>query len=313
MQQPTRPGLLWRLAHLGMAFGSALSLAGTRLDVISLFCHFQVYALVAWTAGVAVFALRPRVRAAFTRPRLALAVGLACWSAHAALIAGLWRFASAPAPDPAPPPEHEAALDVVSFNMHHDEAALAQLEERLLADPPDVLVLIETNRRTEPQRLTGYLHRLRSEPSELGIWSRLPLVAGRAHAVHRDRDVLEATFAAGDRRLTLLAAHWRVPIRLSHFTAARTTVELAARHDDLLLIGDLNSTPWSPQLRALREESGLRPTWRGLQTTWARDPWHVLTLPIDHALVKGGVRVLEAGRLPWTASDHRPLRVRVAF
>lgn len=47
MLAATREGIHWRLAHLGLVCGSALSLAGTRLDAISLFCHFQAYALAA--------------------------------------------------------------------------------------------------------------------------------------------------------------------------------------------------------------------------------------------------------------------------
>lgn len=263
--------------------------------------------------ALGLFALRPRIRAAFTRPRGALALGIACALAHAGMIAALWRPAGAAAAELLLPHPAAAELTVVSFNMYHDESALAELEQFLRDDPPDVLVLVENNRRTAPQQLRGFDHVLRSEPSEMGIWSRWPLAHSRAHPVHRDRDLLEVAIEREGRSLSLLAAHWRVPIRLSHFTAARATVAIAAERDDLLLIGDLNSTPWSPQLRALREEAGLRRAFHGLQTTWARDPWRLLTLPIDHALVKGRVQPLAAERLPWTASDHRPLRVRVAF
>lgn len=310
-----RPGRIWRFGHGLLCAGSLATLLGTQVAALSNFSHFQWHALLAWAAAFALFAALRRVRSAFHRPRRAALCGALCSLAHAALVGVLWLPESAPAPSASGGASAPAALEVVWFNMQHNDAALEQLERRLLADPPDLLGLGETNPRSAPLLLAGLDHVLHSRPAHVGLWSRFPIMEGRAHAVPGDRDLLEIGIEAAGRRLTVIAAHWRIPANASHYDAARTTAALAAERSDLLLIGDLNTTPWSPQLRALERVAGLRHArrGRGLLPTWAADPWHLMTLPIDHALVKGAPRVVHFATLEWTESDHRPLRLRLEF
>ncbi len=303
----------WRIGLLGLLAASVLSLLGTRIRWLSLAAHFQVYAACAW--GVALLALLalPQARAAWLRPGRIAAAGALCGLAHAVLIARLWLPEAAPEPPPGGAVSAQP-LHAVWFNMQHNEAALAEVERSLLADPPDVLALGEMNAETAPRLLPGLQHALSSAPAEIGVWARWPARNVRAHPVAGDRDQLELTLEAGGSSLTLLVAHWRVPLRGSHYEAARSLAALAAQRPQLLVLGDLNATPWAPELRLL-EASGLREArrGRGIICTWAFDPWHLLTLPIDYALAKGTVRIAAFEALPWTASDHRPVRVRAEF
>lgn len=304
MPAPRRSGAAWRTIYAVLCAASALVLLGTRVVAIEIFSHFQVYAAVAWLAALACYAASARVRASFWRPRRALTAALALLAAHGALIGWLWLPTRAPALDREP-----AVLEVVCFNMRHDEAALADVARRLASHPPDLWVLTET---TAGLTLPGYEHVFHDAPDAIGIWSRHPLEDLRALPVAGDRDQLTATVVIGRYRLPLLAVHWRIPIRGGHGHAAATSARLAAEHPHLLMLGDLNSTPWSPRMRLLAEGGLRRADQLGIAGTWAADPWHLLTLPIDHLLVKGDVRVESLTRLPWTTSDHRPLLARIA-
>jgi endonuclease/exonuclease/phosphatase (EEP) superfamily protein YafD len=82
----------------------------------------------------------------------------------------------------------------------------------------------------------------------------------------------------------------------------------------VILLGDLNATPWCPYFRKLLSNTGLKDTGRGygVQPTW---PSHnpLLRIPIDHCLVSQGIVVTHREVGPYTGSDHYPLIVDVAL
>lgn len=82
----------------------------------------------------------------------------------------------------------------------------------------------------------------------------------------------------------------------------------------IILLGDLNATPWCPRFRRLLRETGLKDSERGwgLQPTW---PSHnlLMRIPIDHCLISPGVAVTHREVGPYVGSDHYPLIVDVRF
>jgi endonuclease/exonuclease/phosphatase (EEP) superfamily protein YafD len=81
----------------------------------------------------------------------------------------------------------------------------------------------------------------------------------------------------------------------------------------VLLLGDLNASPWSHHFRKLIRESGLRDAskGRGPQPTW---PTHNLALriPIDHALHSPGIVIVDKRIGARVGSDHYPVIVDFA-
>lgn len=88
--------------------------------------------------------------------------------------------------------------------------------------------------------------------------------------------------------------------------AARLATKLAQLGPDAVFLGDLNATPWSPVLKALRRigswdaEAVLAPSW----PSWGTAP---LRLPIDHVLTRGRVVLTGLTTGPVLSSDHLPL------
>jgi endonuclease/exonuclease/phosphatase (EEP) superfamily protein YafD len=78
----------------------------------------------------------------------------------------------------------------------------------------------------------------------------------------------------------------------------------------LMLMGDLNTTGWSPYFSDLLNDSGLLDSRRGfgIEGTWPKVPFP-LRIPIDHCLVSPDIMVVDRRVGPDVGSDHRPIVV----
>lgn len=78
----------------------------------------------------------------------------------------------------------------------------------------------------------------------------------------------------------------------------------------VVLLGDLNASPWCPYFRKLLKDTGLVDSGRGygIRPTW---PSHnpLLRIPIDHCLVSPGIAVAHRQVGQYIGSDHYPLIV----
>jgi endonuclease/exonuclease/phosphatase (EEP) superfamily protein YafD len=74
----------------------------------------------------------------------------------------------------------------------------------------------------------------------------------------------------------------------------------------VIVLGDLNTTSWSPYFRDLLADSGLADTRRGFGVlgSWPDLP-SPLRIPIDHCLVSDKVAVHDRRIGPPVGSDHR--------
>lgn len=122
-----------------------------------------------------------------------------------------------------------------------------------------------------------------------------------------------AEFADDQRGFTLLSTHPLPPIGAEQARERNDQLAQLAqltrqtRHP-LLLLGDLNTSPWSPYFEQLLAESGLRDSGRGILPSWPVG-WPPLWIPIDHALFSAGIRIRHRETGPDLGSDHYPVIV----
>ena len=205
-------------------------------------------------------------------------------------------------------PPDKAATRLIWYNVNLDNRDARGESARLLAADADILALAEIQLHDpgwQPLRQHyphGCVHEENS-PFALAVFARAPLAACEVRFIE-DYPYIRATLADGR---VLYAAHPPPPINADLASARvdylRTLADRLAAENSTLLVGDLNSSPYSPHYRALLRDADLRATTRNILPTWLP-----LGLNLDHALVRHGQAHSKA--LPWHTSDHRPLHIQ---
>ena len=203
-------------------------------------------------------------------------------------------------------PPDSAAPRLIWYNVNLDNRDARGESARLLAADADILALAEIQLHDpgwQPLRQHyphGCVHEENS-PFALAVFARAPLAACEVRFIE-DYPYIRATLADGR---TLYAAHPPPPINAdlarARIAYLRHLADRLATEKSALLLGDLNSSPYSQHYRELLRRAGLHTTTRnGLPT------WLPLGLNLDHALVRHGQA--HSSALPWHTSDHRPLQ-----
>lgn len=315
-----RPG--WRLALGLLEAGAALALAGTLLGFLGrwhwafdLFAHFrgQYFAALAGT-GVLLGALR--------RPRVAL-VFLAGAAVNATSLAPLFRPGPRPGPAAAERPPAVPPLRVITANLLYHNPDPATTIAWLRATPADVVFLCEvTPVWSDRLRALADLyphqdHHPQADPFGCAVLSRVPWTHLEIKEFISFPSPSPAVrFNWHGREILLLGMHPPPPIgaRLSGLrdAALAQAANFLAHHPvpTRLLVGDLNTTPWSRSFRVLTARAGLTDTARGhgWQPTWnVRSPF--FQIPIDHVLVSPDLIATDRRIGPDLGSDHRAVVV----
>lgn len=220
--------------------------------------------------------------------------------------------------DTAPP------LTVVCLNVLCTNRDTARTAVYLRATGADLIVLLEVDHRWA-DALTGLAADYpfaRVEPrasfAGLALLSRWPL---RDTAVvdfgTRGTPSIVTTVESPAGPVDVIATHPQPPLTpaldgelRAHLRAVGRRA--AATRGPCLVIGDLNTTPWSAAFRGLVREGRLVDSarGRGIQPTWNARLW-APRIPIDHVLVTPDVTVVDRRLGPDVGSDHLPIEARL--
>ena len=299
--------LLWLLG--GLTLATVLALPASRGWPFELFSHFRGQYLA---AGLLLAVLLAWCR----RPApAALALVIVAWHA---LPAPSPSTASAQAPVCAGPAITFATVNV-QFSNTRPEAFRAWLR----AEPADVLVIQEVTpswaAELEAQQAYPYRHVLtRDDPYGMAVLSRWPLESVALVDLAGDGlPSFAGVVETGAQRIGILGLHTHWPLTPGLAAARDEALQAAARlagAGDLpvVLLGDLNVTPYSPVFDRLLEQGGLQDVMRGRgwRPTWLASFWP-LALRIDHILASADLCVEHAETGPPIGSDHRPVLARL--
>ncbi|MGA4633767.1 endonuclease/exonuclease/phosphatase family protein [Pseudomonas solani] len=197
----------------------------------------------------------------------------------------------------------------LAFNLKLDNADAAA-DARWLAEQKADLIFVSEATPAWSEQLAALrpfeaCARYSDSPFGLALFSRLPLkrcqvleLTGPAAGYPYLRAELEdGTVVFGLHPPPPLGAD----LALARDESLRQLAErIAAEGPEVVVLGDLNITAYSPRLRDFLDNAGLRLTSPRIRPTWCPG-----MLGLDHILVRGERPVRAVGTLPWRGSDHR--------
>ncbi len=226
------------------------------------------------------------------------------------------------------PVEGRHVLRLLESNLHVRNHDYPRTLDFIRSAKPDIVVLIEVDfgwaeamRALEsefPHRRAIPAHRSQG----IALYSRLPLESVEEVLLGRQDKLtlaIKIRVLLDGRRLTLIGTHPYSPTSRVNFTARNQQfVDLAklatGESNPVIVLGDLNVSPWSPYFHDLAASSRLVDSRLafGIQATWPTAIWP-LRIPIDHCLVSPEIAVNQRMVGPSTGSDHLPIVVDVSW
>jgi len=211
--------------------------------------------------------------------------------------------------------------NVFALNNSYDRIA----DSINMADP-DIVFLSEIDRQTYEEvalRLPNYQTSLHEATIDLGMAAftkeDLP---GSMKSVYFDGSrmpTIHVNLPHGDANINVLGAHPREPLSPEKFRDRNAQMNALAKYvkevdGSLILIGDMNNTPYSQLFRKFLRESELADSRQsfGLQGSWpVQLPTPLMRIPLENAFITDDIHVSERYLGEKTGSDHFPIVVKV--
>lgn len=216
-------------------------------------------------------------------------------------------------------------LKVVSANVLTRNLDVDAVGQFLEVESPDVVVLLEVNDRWAnafPELDAAYPFRV-VQPADdnfgIEVRSKLPLENAELmeFSPQSTTSVRADVVLKNGQRMHLIATHPLPPAGQRNWNRRNEQLLAVAKAaadvaEPLLIVGDLNATPWSPFFQDVKRIGRLddaRLSGHGFGSSWsAHSP--LIRIPIDHALCRG-LNVVDYRIGPHTGSDHFPVIVTV--
>jgi len=220
----------------------------------------------------------------------------------------------------------EETIRLVLVNVHRSNGQYHLVKDFLRDTEPDLVVLEEVdqtwldNLAELKSQLPHSVEAPRDDDFGIALLSRYPLEQGKV-AYLGDASVPSVVVLVPLEKvtLTILGTHPVPPggneySRLRNQQLSAIAEFLRSQSDPMILIGDLNTTPWNHYFKRLLRESGLNDSASvfGYQPTWPSD-LIFLRISLDHCLISSDWKVIHRRVGPPVGSDHFPLIVELAL
>lgn len=302
-----RPWGFLTAAGVVASVATVLGFFGRFSWFLDLFSHFRVQYLLGLVAIGAILLIGQRRKAA------AVFLVLAC--VNLVPVLPLY-YGKTDVPDKTVP-----VLRAMLLNVNTSCGDIDRVRIVVSSSNPDILVLEEISSRwmSGLTWLTNaYPHSL-AEPREdnfgIGLFSKLPLAEAEVVYIGAaEVPSILATVSTVRTNLRVIATHPLPPGGRDYSRWRNEQLEGLADYvpsqRPVLLLGDLNLTPWNHHFHRLLARTGLRDSTRGfgIQPTWPSfSP--LLRIPIDHCLHSADIIVVDRNVGEGVSSDHYPVIV----
>jgi len=292
-----------KIATLGLGLGVGLSFLAAFGWPFEILSHFRVQFFYASLAAIISHSL-------LTKDWIFVVVSIFLAAVNLLPIGSHFVFVqSAPAAKPTDMP-----VRVVFSNLLHHPRHLRAAAAYAETQGADILVITEIPLTVIPRLDTfvpEYPHQVVSgnrNTLDVAILSKHPIVS---HGMRRinpgENPVLDADISVGGETIRVVALHPKKPLRRWTKRGRDRSIEsafnIAGSADHAVVVGDFNTTLWSPVL--WRQRDGFHTTFN-VRPTWLTSiPLFGLT--IDHLFASHAVAIEKRKVGPFIGSDHYPV------
>ncbi|MCK5241975.1 endonuclease/exonuclease/phosphatase family protein [bacterium] len=211
---------------------------------------------------------------------------------------------------------------VVHINVNNRNTQYNRVIKFVWKSNPDILLLQEVDRiwlkkMKELEDQYPYCrYCLKEGVFGIALYSKIPFEkSGTIIKGSLDIPSLYAEMILAGRRIYFFGTHPVPPITPVYAQFRNQQLSAVAEHLStisypVLLVGDLNITPWTKAFYGLIKTTGLKNSAKGfgVQPTWPTN-YFPMRIPIDHCLVSEEFRILSRKTGPHIGSDHFPVIV----
>ncbi|GBU10271.1 endonuclease [Gammaproteobacteria bacterium] len=202
----------------------------------------------------------------------------------------------------------------LSYNLFIDNQNIDQNIQWLLRADADIIFLTEATLASEnalsklSQKYPFGCKKLEDTPFGLALYSNKPLRNCEVLYFKNLEDFPYIRAQLMDQRI-IYGIHPPPPISLDFANYRNQSLQalsekISTENQYLIVMGDMNSTPFSIKYREFIKQTGLKPT----VTLW-NPTWIPGLLALDHILIKSPYATKQTGQGMWIGSDHRPVWV----
>ncbi len=290
----------------GLTVATVFGFLGRLHWFLDLFSHFRVQYMQLGLLIIAIYLWQRMNRKAVAMVLLA--------AVNYAPVLPLY-FGNPPAPTREPIRAMLMNINALNGNTEQVLSAIQQAD-------PDILLLEEVttkwNRQLQVLNET-YPHHVeqpRDDCFGIKLFSKLPLSNPEVTSISETEiPTILATIHTPLGEISFIGTHPLPPIGGSYAESRNRQLRalpavVASRPHPVLLIGDLNASPWSPHFQTLKKESGLKNSMKGFgfQPSWPANRFF-LKIPIDHVLHSEEIIIHNRFLGPNVGSDHLPVIV----
>ncbi|MBW4495467.1 MAG: endonuclease/exonuclease/phosphatase family protein [Oscillatoria princeps RMCB-10] len=228
-------------------------------------------------------------------------------------------------PQPASAGETVTQLRLLQSNVLTSNRQYYKVISLVRKEKPDVAVFIEVSKswakELEVLRESFPYVFLNQDGDYFGtaIYSKLPLANKSIKDLGGGRKTIMAEVTIQGQLVSLLASHPNIPTGRSGFKQRNKQLSELGNYvvkfkNPVVMVGDFNTTMWSPHYKKFVGKAGLRNARAGFGTlpTWPTF-FPLLYIPIDHCLVSPEIEVVKIRRGREVGSDHLPLIADLAI
>ncbi|GAB4281790.1 MAG: hypothetical protein Fur0025_10560 [Oscillatoriaceae cyanobacterium] len=217
-------------------------------------------------------------------------------------------------------------MRVVASNVLRNNKDYSRVISWVSQEQPDIAVFLEihSNWSMALDQLKDILPYSLSYPQDsyygVAMYSKLPLEKG----IYQEFGVkgivsIVANITVGSKKVTVIGTHPSAPLNAKYLHWRNIQLAEMSRYisqltNPSIVIGDLNTTMWSPYYKDFIAATGMRNARQGfgIQPTWYRKS-PIFSIPLDHCLVSPEIQVLNSRVGENVGSDHLPIIADLAI